>query len=92
MAWNYAANYNGSNGTSHTMFVMVTSSAQSGCSTNDYGAYVYVNGAMVAQNIDFNSNYAKSKTVTVPVPPGGSYSVVSYRYVCNVMHNIFEYR
>lgn len=85
--------FSGSNNTGKTMWIIVSNWGDNcGSNNNDYGANIYVNGNMVGQNIDFNVNYAKVKTETFPVPVGGNYQVIPYRYICNVETRVWEYR
>jgi len=84
---------NGSNPTSHTMWVMTFSQGYNcGPNNNDYGAMGYVNGNLVATNVENNVNYYHSKSMSFAVPAGGSYSVVWSQYICNTQTTIWEYR
>jgi prepilin-type N-terminal cleavage/methylation domain-containing protein len=84
--------YNGSNPSQHTMIVTVASGA-TGCGTNDYGVLLYANGNLVGQNVDDNPDNYKVKTVTFPVPVGGTFNVVpDSTFEChNEISTIWEY-
>jgi hypothetical protein len=75
------------------MWVMTFSQGYNcGPNNNDYGAMGYVNGNLVATNVENNVNYYHSKSMSFAVPAGGSYSVVWSQYICNTQTTIWEYR
>lgn len=77
--------YTGSNTGNSTMWVTAMGGqstqrghgVEDGACENTYSLVAIVNGMNVSTSINNNVGWAKSTTVSFPVPPGGSYSIIS---------------
>jgi hypothetical protein len=74
------------------MTVLVQSQGDAcGASNNSYGATAVVNGNQVAVDVDYNNADYKAKTMTFPVPNGGSFYITYQNNGCNTLSTIWEY-